>query len=414
LDNQSPLDVTELFTTILKELKLQNNNNVVSFGKLDVGYVLCVLTGAYLPILNSGKHITFSMYDGLIHSALVDTFKKGKLSPSNFKTELKNQIKLYEKKEFQNFTVISPILCSSIMFGAKSVWGKARISILKGLPLKYNFEKAFSNFKHDYDYDLPNDYGFVTIHLQAKSIAEAFESAFNKLDFIRGIWNLFVNLHVPMRISTGKNQHVNKIVLGPIGTIHNLNGSLASEWSYWSNDDGYLPPSALSIDAVKWDKIRKFEKSTRNKISVLFNKERVINSIVRYCRALDCNNLQETFIQLWALLEYLTYTDFDRYDITIRRICSLYSDTDSTIAILELFRNIRNSWVHSGVTSNNNERHVYLLKRFVEHILLFYINRSHFIRNQNELTQFLDLPFDSEDIHTKIRIQKNCLKYRKK
>ncbi len=69
-------------------------------------------------------------------------------------------------------------------------------------------------------------YSPVRVSVRARSEHEAYEKATGALDLLRGIWNL--RLNSAARSSSGKRKPVNVLQLGPLHSLHEPNGELAS------------------------------------------------------------------------------------------------------------------------------------------------------------------------------------------
>ncbi len=69
-------------------------------------------------------------------------------------------------------------------------------------------------------------YSPVRVSVRARSEHEAYEKATGALDLLRGIWNLRLNSDV--RSSSGKRKSANVLQVGPLHSLHEPNGELAS------------------------------------------------------------------------------------------------------------------------------------------------------------------------------------------
>jgi len=138
------------------------------------------------------------------------------------------------------------------------------------------------------------------VAIRGRSVSEAHEGAIKALDGLRGIWNLFLNRRSSWRISNELPRPVNRILLGPIQTMHLSNGKLAEE-NFWY-DPGYMGPlGRVNLSADERLAILKFEKFLRAQIRQSKDRARIEEFIVRYCRSLDDRNLQTSFLNLWTL-----------------------------------------------------------------------------------------------------------------
>lgn len=81
--------------------------------------------------------------------------------------------------------------------------------------------------------DMPSFYAPISVTVSARSSNEAGTKALDDLDLLRGIWNLFNNRRHTIRISSGVRSPVNAMILGPVHTLHKMNGEHATDaWWY--------------------------------------------------------------------------------------------------------------------------------------------------------------------------------------
>lgn len=232
----------------------------------------------------------------------------------------------------------------------------------------------------------------------------------DRIDLIRGIWNLFFNLKAKYRVSSGRAKPVNNILLGPIHTLHYPDGGAATT-NYWY-DVGYCGPQNLFDIRKDKKQLSKFESKIRDMLKKHYYKKTISELVIRYCRALDDPNLSSCFLGLWSVLEGLTASGNDRYDVTIRRAAFIWEDPNYHKQILQNLRMYRNIHVHLGSHSDRVESYVFQLKNYVEQLLLFHIGNKLGFRDLKETSQFLDLPFDSSDVKNKRKMLDKAWKFR--
>ena len=159
-------------------------------------------------------------------------------------------------------------------------------------------------------------YMLTRVSVQARSHQEALEMALDALDLLRGVWNLALNREVGMRSSGGIRKPVNRLVLGPIHSLHAPNGNLIDE-SPWIDDD-YVGPLVTYNMMPDWDYIQEFEDFVWQELSRIPYRRDLETSIRMYTRALDARDWNTSFVRLWALLETLTATY--RHQEVVRRV----------------------------------------------------------------------------------------------
>jgi hypothetical protein len=254
-------------------------------------------------------------------------------------------------------------------------------------------------------------YSAVRVSARARSVEQAAESTLDALDLLRGIWNLYFNRGVPWRSSYGRRQPINTIVLGPIHSLHEPSGKLATDRFWWSAD--YAGPRKPIRLAPELERLRNFERLIRRYLSKSSYREDIEASIRRYTRTLDSPHWNAAFVQLWGLLEHLTDTSNMGYENTIRRALFLYHKDERNYnrQILRHLRHYRNRVVHSGYETDEIELLLYQLKRFVERVLLYHIFATPSFSRREDTAQFMQLPADLPELQRQIRMMQLALRY---
>lgn len=256
----------------------------------------------------------------------------------------------------------------------------------------------------------PRNFLPARIRLRARSKNEAVQKALARLDRLRGIWNFCLNRKVGFRFQSHPTP-VNKILLGPTHTLHHLDGSAVFDDAYWFESD-YLSDTKTFNKRADFKVVLKQETELRSLINKSPYKSDIYSALVRYANALDGMNFDSNFIQLWSLLEFLTSTERQGYDQTIRRCKFLYHDYEFHGQILEHLRDQRNSFVHLAVGSDNAFQLLFQLKRYCETLLMFHIMYEPRFKKRSLACQFLDLPVDKKELLGKIRLYGLALKTR--
>ena len=248
--------------------------------------------------------------------------------------------------------------------------------------------------------DLPTSYASVKVSVQARSICEAADVALSELDAWRGVCNLWVNRSTTWRRSALPRKPVNAIVLGPIHSLHDNMLALATQT--WWYDTQYRQPVSLWGNTTKLSEMLAWAKKFQLKLGRVPYKTEMTSAIIRYCRALDSPDWNGSFLQLWSVLELLTDTGNEAYTVTVRRSAFHYKDNAYATQLLRHLRDCRNSAVHAGHESDEIERLLYQLKRFVEDILQFHVGRAGQFAGLREAAEFMDLPSDPTTLATSI------------
>lgn len=186
--------------------------------------------------------------------------------------------------------------------------------------------KLFTESRSNLGIELPNGYMRLSALVSARSPHEAAERALSDIDLVRASWNLSLNRGKTWRHSGGRPAPVNDIRLSPFHTVHEKNGSLATE-TYWY-DPGYSKPANLFSDKPRFSGLLTFAKSLRSRLTQLPYRSEIEGALIRYVRALDSADLNDAYLRLWSLLEYLTDSGHDPYKVATRRAAFMFADRD--------------------------------------------------------------------------------------
>jgi hypothetical protein len=258
-------------------------------------------------------------------------------------------------------------------------------------------------------WSLVKGYSPVRVSVRARSDFEAYEKAMGALDLLRGIWNL--RLNKAARSSSGKRNPVNVLQLGPLHSLHEPDGKLATD-RYWYDENYVEPLKSLNL-RNKLDVLYRFEKSVRKYLSKSPYREDLEDAIRRYTRVLDSREWNSAFVQMWSLLEYLTATSEDPNKVTMKRALFLWhkDERESHRQVLKHLMTYRNRAVHAGYTSEAIETHLFQLKRYVERVLLFHIFSAPAFASIGKAAEFMQLPPGLPELRRRRRLIERALRY---
>lgn len=257
--------------------------------------------------------------------------------------------------------------------------------------------------------NLPENYKRISVTVTARTPHEAAEKGLNGIDLVRASWNLALNRGKSWRHTSGRPSPVNDIRLSPFHTVHDLTGALATE-TYWY-DPSYTKPATLYSDKPNFEKLQKFAKNLRARLMLLPYRKDLESALIRYVRALDSADLNDAFLRLWSLLEYLTDSGHDPYRVTIRRAAFMFRDRERAQLILTHLAQHRNSFVHAGSDSDEIESLVFLLKKHVDALLLFHLGNTFGFKTRVEAAGFMDIPPNRDEIDKRISRLRSARKY---
>lgn len=288
---------------------------------------------------------------------------------------------------------------------------KAFISFYKHFPQKiaqnrFEHEKRAKSFLK---YEENHKSMKVRIRINARDEHEASNIALESLDFYRALLNYL--LTSTFRYSFGgPSKPLNVVMLGAVHTLHNLNGSLATDL-FWYQPE-YQTVKNINIRS-KQDDLVKSINYIRQRIKSLVYKDKLYNILIRYVRSMDYTDYNTAFIQLWGVLEALTNTKNKSYDTTINRAITFYEDYDYHKQVLNHLRFHRNNIVHNGVAFNDIEPYIYQLKRYVDKILKFVIDDPFDFNSFDRIIEFMDTPHDKLELNKRLSLIKTAIMFRK-
>lgn len=339
----------------------------------------------------------------IINRATFKAGEKGVITSKSILREIGKLEREYlstEKKKYRLITGISiSPLCQfpKVYFDGSFIVVHARLNKAS----QNSRSKLMNKAKHSISGDLPSNYVAVSVSVTARSTTEAADKALYRLDFVRGIWNLWTNRANTFRMSSGKRSPVNSILLGPIHTLHKANGKLASE-SWWYEPQ-YQGPVNLYNKKTKIERMFKYMASFRSHLGKSNYGSDVIQAVVRYVRALDSRDWDDSFLRLWSVLEFLTGTLSDGYKVTIRRASYMFSDKEFACQVLSHLRDYRNKSVHAGSESSDIESLMYQLKKYVEVLIEFHVGNKFRFSSIADAAEFMNFPIDKDLIDRKIK-----------
>ncbi len=353
----------------------------------------------------------------LIRSVLFEPTKDGSLSQELFLKRLNNKVQDKLSERSQPYFLVTSM---SYEGTAPLKWtGTNSCRVFFGLnPDRFYGEPNDKRNKLQQRLkrlDLPNQtraYQIIVARTYAISTIEAFESALDAIDEIRGLMNLLLNSRTNFRWSSGARQPVNALRLGKMHTLHLPDGSLATtEFGY---EPEFIEPKRLVNMRIERRYLRSFLKSVKKKSASSGLKYSAREGVIRYTRALDRRDWRVSFQELWSTLEYLTATFRERYDVTIRRTAGMYREYEVELEMIKHLRDVRNEIVHTGIETPNIESLMYQLKKYVERLLFFYIWNPFHLKNQDEIAQFLDAPKDTNQLRRNQQILNAAALFRSK
>lgn len=243
----------------------------------------------------------------IVNQATFKAASKGKVDSQSLLAEINKLETEYLKKPEKTFKLVTSISVDRSCNLKAKKFNNCTINFKPSLSSPYlkAISEIYDSARHSIIGDIPKNYKCVIITVNAKSNAEAANKALDSIDLIRGIWNLYENRKQGIRISSGKRKPVNKFILGPLHTLHEPDGKLATKTWWYDPEYVYqIDPFNPSMDLAK---IYRFENTVRKLLNKNKYSNEIVSSILRYTRALDLTNWEDAFLRLWSILALNSY-----------------------------------------------------------------------------------------------------------
>ena len=336
----------------------------------------------------------------LLRTAMLNVAKKGPITQKALIAATSREEARYFSSAARPYVLIStwsvqsPHVFRRIGPGAVTVGAK-----LSGR-FQRNYRDVISRARMQYGFDVPNSFAPVRARVQARTVFEAYERALDALDTLRGIWNWFFNRHIAWRVSSGLRKPVNRIQLGPIHSLHEPDGKLATT-SFWY-ETGFRSPATVEQLSSHLTKLKVFEQSVKLALVRSSYGLWIEEAIRRYVRALDPTDWEGAFLKTWSLLEHLTDAWYS--DRLIERASFICDEPQYHRQVLRHLRAHRNASVHSGQESEERETHLLQAKRYAEALLQFHLRASQELSTREETMELLDSPLTAETLTRRRKI----------
>lgn len=318
--------------------------------------------------------------------------------------------KEYISKPFKKLILLTTLSARYATVMKPIKLGNLRITFSRYKPKGFDTQTAIEASESYILGKMPRTYTYVSVSLNARSEYEAVTKALNGLNYLRGLWNFLLNYNRYRVFHIGREQPVNSLIIGPLHTVHNSDGSAAATVIWYESN--YLQPISASSIANNWTRIRKNDTELRRWISRQPHSSKLEDAFRKYAQALDSWDMYDSFLKLWSLLEYLLDTYHN--DKIVNRLLFLIKDKDYQTIILQNLRNFRNSYVHTAESSDEVESYVYQLKNYVEYLLQFHTLKEYAFSSIEEAVLFLDNPKNSNKLSLRISKLKRDLKNTKR
>lgn len=275
------------------------------------------------------------------------------------------------------------------------------ITISSDLPRRFRRKQLVEQSAPEGYPGLPDNYSWVRVRLSARSAIDAAERAIRSLTALRGMWNYIVNFQTYDSLILRKKQPFNKIVCGPIHTLHDVNGSPV-EHPLWF-DPHYQQPRPLFNIRKFHNQLKTDEAKLRSIIKRKPAPDGFAEVFARYAEALDRPEAETSFLRLWAVLEFIGGNQCS-YDQIVKRVTYLCDNPDLAKQELTYAKDLRNSHVHHNEAIDAGGIAVYVLRVYVDILLDFVFSPPSKALTLAQSLEILDQPRDVAEINRRIDV----------
>lgn len=326
------------------------------------------------------------LHDAIWHAADMEQLQSGYIG-----SQIKRLEADYLAQASKKYYLITAVSITGIKSKRLIKTPKSVIAISRYFPKKFKQSYDFQQVHMMYPKINQKCYSWVTIEVSARCEHAATELALEQLDYWRGIFNIFFNRNYT-RTSFGKPAPINKITKYPYHSLHMENGDKASPFYWFDPNFSY---EASSLDVFKsYESAKSFYIKLSSDIEGCGSRNFFTEILNRYCVSLDTANMNSSFLAMWSLLESLTFTGKENYDVTIARTLILFKDKFHLRLELDILRMKRNMAIHNGQQFEEAEKYAYLLMNIIHEYLFFLVGAISKSNSIEQLKSALDLPPD--------------------
>lgn len=353
-------------------------------------------------LLSYSDSISESDFYFILSETLFECYQNHKFNSNSILEGINDKIIRYFKTPESDY-VIRTSLSINVRENIRPVYfDDVKISFSKKNDQAFaeNAKEIVDQFKNRYGNIYPIKYHPIRIYVRHKSPLGALFKASDTLDFFRGLLNFHLTKYKRIVVNDIYDLPINRIVTGPVHTIHFANGKLVEKSNYsYSPDysgciDSFINVSDLELSDA-FAKLRKW-------IPIVLQhryKDEIIEIFKRYARALDSRNYDVSFLLLSSLLEKLTGIKHSYVNDLPVRVSYFYKNSQYHKFTLEKLRKYRDSNVHGGYTSiMYGEAYAYMLKQYVDTLLEFHLFNENKFNNLDEAVELFNTPKDLQKI----------------
>jgi hypothetical protein len=369
----------------------------IAFSAFDLTELEAVLRG----VVRFDREIPDADKGEVIGSAVQNAAQSPTITAEILVRALTTSEQMYLRRRPQLHVVVFPVSLPHNFGRALRRWRRVRIILAPSLPPAFDRSNVQDRTSRFTAIDTRrHSYGRVSVH--ARTPAAAVQLGLEAADAVRGCWNFTLNRAALSRHSWPNRKPVNKVRFGPVYTVHNRSGTLATS-TVWFDQPHYQHDRIENL-ASRRPRLEQAERWMRRRLAAISYGRDLEGLLVRYVRALDTLDYELAFSKLWSVLEHLTGTVGADYNTLIRRCAFLYSDRAYARQNLENLRGVRNGFIHHDRVPGAMEAYVFQLKRFVEDVLLFHLRQGGRFQALGSAAEFLQLSPKPAELRAKARL----------
>lgn len=383
--------IPRTFELINQSLEIQPDGNPL-FKDIQLTKSKPAIYSSLSGLFESVTDIDEDELKGIIDTAIFDLARiEHKVDPLKVLTRIKELIIEYRRSPKNAYHIAFQVSLPKLEEEISINHGRNRLTIKRSAPSKYSYSSIIRENRSYLVVDTPKGYSFAVLKVYGKNPYNAFTNGMQSAHYLLGLINYCINIQKSFFFTKSEMYPINNVNMGPLISVHFPNGKLAMEQvginlNYLKEDDFYLPK--------KKDVPTIFKIAKQYKVSVERSrwKEFLRETFIRYDKILGNIDRQSSFIQMWALLEHLTWTKRDSYDTTVKRALIFSNSDEENESELNHFRKIRNDYVHLIKESSRISTSLWHLEQYVKKLILLYVDFGSYFSTSEEIQYFMDMP----------------------
>ncbi|MFK3945671.1 hypothetical protein [Pseudomonas fulva] len=371
----------------LKQCSMLNEAGELSWN----GFEKFELDSVLFTMLDFEKNVSYHTAKRTMSSALNSwALAKGE-SAEQFMAHLQREVVSYKKLPLQEFVLVTSVSLDGGFPYQRIELGSCVIeSCPNGLPDEFSSREVHNDRWKKTSPPMPANYCPILVKFSAKNYMDGVEKALYELDFVRGIFSLDTNSGLEWSLGGHINRSpLNKITLGGMHSLHNVDGSIYDKNIYWYEAD-FEERKVHVISPERLTRARDFYDFVTASLETHGDRHIIKDSIVRYVRAYDLSDRNSTVQRAWATIESILAPDENNADKIVSRCSFLYADREYYRQILEHVKEYRNRNVHQAHSIDDPSPHCYQLQMFYRQSLIFHLREAKNFESLGEANKFLD------------------------